>query len=151
MALPRSRLSTLVMTAFLAACGGSDGPTDPGNDDDGGGTTRQIKTNPAFAADIQEIFQRRGCTASGCHGGGAGGMTLGGSASADYGMLVGVASSSESSFQRVAPNDAVNSYLVMKLEGRQSVGSRMPLGGSPLDNTDLTNIKNWIDTGAPNN
>ena len=37
------------------------------------------------------------------------------------------------------------------LEGRQSVGLQMPRGGTPLDNIDLTNIRNWINNGAPNN
>ena len=37
---------------------------------------------------------------------------------------------------RVIPNNADGSYLVIKLEGRQTVGARMPLGGQPLDMTD---------------
>ena len=65
-------------------------------------------------------------------------------------MLVDVDAASEN-FKRVLPNDANNSYIVIKLEGRQTVGSRMPLSQSPLDNIDLTNIKNWINNGAPNN
>ena len=32
-----------------------------------------------------------------------------------------------------------------------TVGGRMPLNGTALDNIDLTNIKNWINNGAPNN
>ena len=45
--------------------------------------------------------------------------------------------------------NALNSYLVQRLDG--SVGSRMPIGGAALDNIDMTNIMNWINTGAPNN
>jgi len=52
---------------------------------------------------------------------------------------------------RVVPGDPQNSYLVIKLEGRQSFGSRMPEGGTPLDNIDLGNIRNWITQGAKNN
>jgi hypothetical protein len=108
-----------------------------------------VKANPAFGADIQEIFDRRGCTASGCHGSAqSAGLDLrSGSA---YGSLVNVQASSEP-IVRVIPNDAQNSYLVIKLEGRQSVGAQMPRGGSPLDTIDMRNIRNWIDTGAPNN
>jgi hypothetical protein len=40
---------------------------------------------------------------------------------------------------------------VIQLEGRQSVGSRMPQTGSPLDGIDLANIRNWISQGALNN
>jgi hypothetical protein len=47
--------------------------------------------------------------------------------------------------------DPDDSYLVKKLEGRQSVGARMPLNGAALDNTDLSNIRNWISQGAKNN
>lgn len=35
------------------------------------------------------------------------------------------------------------------LEGRQSVGARMPLNAPSLDDIDLTKIRNWIATGAP--
>ena len=48
------------------------------------------------------------------------------------------------------PGDAANSYIVIKLEGRQTVGAKMPLGGS-LDAISLQNIKNWINKGAKNN
>jgi hypothetical protein len=40
--------------------------------------------------------------------------------------------------------------IVIKLEGRQTVGAKMPLGGS-LDAISLQNIKNWINKGANNN
>ena len=82
--------------------------------------------------------------------GGAGGLTLSSNAATSHGNLVGVASPTTGEI-RVIANDATNSYLVKKLEGTASAGSRMPIGGSALDNTDLTNIKNWINTGAPNN
>jgi len=42
-------------------------------------------------------------------------------------------------------------YIVIKVEGRQSVGSRMPQVGGPLDAIDLANLRNWIAVGAPNN
>ena len=55
---------------------------------------------------------------------------------------------SEPSFLRVEPGDPDNSYVIIKLEGRQSVGARMPLGAPFLDNIDLTNIRNWNSQGA---
>jgi hypothetical protein len=64
---------------------------------------------------------------------------------------VGVASTSEPGFLRVEPGDPDNSYVVIKLEGRQNVGARMPLGGAPMDGIDLENIRNWIAAGAQNN
>jgi len=57
----------------------------------------------------------------------------------------------QSGVARVIPGNANDSYLIVKVEGRQTVGERMPLGGSALDNIDLTNLKNWINQGAQNN
>lgn len=149
MELPRSMLFAMALTLPLLACNG-DGGT--GLDGDGDGDGREIEPNPSFSADINEIFQRRGCTASNCHGasGGQADLELTASASANYAELVGVQATSED-FLRVQPGNATDSYLVIKLEGRQSVGAQMPLTGGPLDNIDLTNIKNWINNGAPNN
>jgi hypothetical protein len=144
----------LALVVVFTGCGGGDGPTDPGSDPTGGnGNTggRTIKDNPSFSNDVVEIFVRRGCTDGSCHGGAQGGLTLSATASVSYANLVNVPSPNESGEVRVIPGDAQNSYLVKKLEGRQSMGARMPLGGSPLDDTDLTNIRRWIDQGAQNN
>ena len=149
----RSILSIATLGLFLTACGGSDSPTDPGNSNGGnngaGGATRIIKADPSFGQDVFEILQRRGCTASSCHGGGAGGLTMTSSSGA-FAALVGVASSGTGEILVIA-SDAANSYLVKKLEGTASAGQQMPLGGAALDNIDLTNIKNWINQGAKNN
>ncbi len=146
-------LSPVLICVVLAACFASDSPTDPGGDGGGGPSdTRTIKANPSFANDITEIFTRKGCTGSSCHGNGSGGLMLSTSASANHARLVNVKSLNSGEVY-VIPNDAQNSYLVKKLENRQGSGngSRMPVGGSALDNVDLTNIKNWINTGAQNN
>ena len=153
MTRPRAFPLWIVASLLLAACGGGDSPTGPDDQDPGPGDpgtpTRTIKDDPSFSQDIFEIFTRRGCTASGCHGGGAGGLTMT-SASGAFTQLVGVVSNASGEV-RVIPGDPANSYLVKKLEGRQSVGARMPLGGAPLDSIDLTNIRNWIGKGAKNN
>ena len=138
----RSNLLALVAVAILSACG--DSPT--GN---GGGDDRVIIANPLFATDIQEIFTRTGCVTSNCHGSSMqGGLGLA-SARASFADLVNVASVGNPNVLRVMPSDAPNSYLVLKLEG--AAGTRMPLDGAPLDNIDMTNVMNWINTGAPNN
>jgi len=138
----RSNLFAMVAVVFLSACG--DSPT--GN---GGGDDRVIIANPLFATGIQEIFTRTGCTASNCHGSSTqGGLGLA-SASASFLDLVNVTSVGNPNGVRVVPNDAVNSYLVQRLEG--TGGIRMPQGLGALDNIDMTNIMNWINTGALNN
>jgi hypothetical protein len=146
MRAPLSMVVILSIGITGAACGGSD-PVGSGGDPPGGG--REIKADPSFSSDIQEIFTRKGCTASGCHGSASqGGLDL--RPSAAYGELVDVAAQGEAKIL-VIPGDAQNSYLVIKLEGRQSFGSQMPEGGTPLDNIDLTNVRNWITQGAQNN
>ena len=144
-----SHLFALLTIVLVSGCGGSDPTAPPGN---GPPNDREILENPSFATDITEIFVRRGCTQSFCHGsaGGQGGLRLNSSAANNFAMLVNVDATSES-FKRVLPGNAQDSYLVIKLEGRQNVGDRMPQGAAPLDNIDLTNIENWINNGAPNN
>ncbi len=146
MTFPRMAL-TVGCALVLAACGEDNNPVDPGP-----GDTREILTNPSFATDINEIIQRRGCSAGACHGaaGGRAGLELVASAAANYANLVGVQATSES-FQLVEAGNPDDSYLVIKVEGRQTVGQRMPRGAAALDNIDLTNIRNWISNGAPNN
>ncbi len=146
----RSKLfTTLFAVTLLAACGGT--PTDGGRsgNGNGNGNTRVIKANPSFAVDIQEIFFRRGCTTGQCHGVSMeGGLGLA-SASASFLDLVNVTAVGDPTAVRVKPKDAVNSYLVRKLEG--TAGTRMPQGLGALDNIDMTNIKNWINADALNN
>jgi hypothetical protein len=107
-----------------------------------------VKEDPSFAADIQSIFNNN-CISSGCHNAGAaGGIVL--LQGQSYANLVNVASTQEPGKTRVIPSDSGNSYIVIKLEGRQTNGSRMPLGGT-LDSNSIQNIKNWVDKGAKNN
>ena len=54
----------------------------------------------------------------------------------------------------VTPNDAENSYLIHKLDGRAGiVGARMPIssGGGFLPDEVVDVIKQWINEGARNN
>jgi hypothetical protein len=135
-------LGALVIVG-IGGCSSDDTPTSPN-----GTSGRIIKDDPAFAGDIQKIFDLN-CTSSICHGS---------TKSADLDLrpgaarsqLVGVTATTEP-IGRVVSGDANGSYLIIKLEDRQSVGDRMPRGQSPLDNIDIQNIKNWINRGAKNN
>lgn len=144
------RFLALAALLAVAACGGSD-VTGVGGDNGGTGSNggSQPSTTPSFSTDVNSIFVTKGCTSGNCHGGGSGGMTLSGSASADYAAIVNVPASADPSFFRVKPDDAQNSYVVMKIEGR--AGSRMPLGGPSLTSNEIAIIRNWIDAGAPSN
>ena len=145
-------LSSLVLVSLVAGCGGGAEPTDPGGNGDPNQMTREIKTNPSFTRDIQEIIERGSCNDSACHGPASGeaGLTLSTDLVANYRNLVNVPARSERQFLLVEPGDADNSYLVIRFEDRQSVGALMPIG-LPLDSIDLTNFRNWINNGAPEN
>lgn len=87
------------------------------------------------------------CTA--CHAGGAAPLGLRLESGVSYAMLVNVASVEVPALLRVSPGDPDSSYLVHKIEGRAAVGGRMPLGGPPLGQQAINNIRQWISQGAP--
>ncbi|MCU0288579.1 MAG: hypothetical protein MUF15_19580 [Acidobacteria bacterium] len=103
----------------------------------------------SFANDIQVIFTNH-CSISGCHNSASARAQLVLDEGQAYANLVNVTSTREPNYKRVFPSDAYHSYIVIKLEGRQMVGSRMPLTGSITD-TQLKKIKIWINDGAENN
>jgi len=138
MKLTRSIVPVLCLGLVLAACG----------DDDPMAPEEQEDDIPSFATDVQAIFADNGCI--GCHASDRGGLTLTATASVSYGNLVNVASPATGEI-RVIPGNANDSYLVKKLEGRQTAGVQMPAGGPPLASADLATIKSWINEGAPNN
>ena len=146
----RHRLSppgpaAVALAVLMVSCGGSTGPRGTDDSED----TRRVLEFPEFRADVMEVFDRNGCT-SGCHDLGQGGLTLlAGDPTTSYAQLVNEPAHSES-FLRVKPSDPDSSYLVIKIEGRNVVGSPMPPGDA-LDLIDRTNLRKWIENGAPFN
>jgi hypothetical protein len=135
-------IALLALAIAVLYCCDSNSPTNTE-------TPPTVKDDPSFSSDIQTIFNNN-CTSSGCHGSGASaGLTL--LQGQSYTNLVNAASTQEPGKTRVIPGDSVNSYIVIKLEGRQSNGSRMPSGGAALQANSIQNIKNWINKGAKNN
>ena len=105
--------------------------------------------DPSFVTDIEGIFSNN-CTAVTCHGvARQADLTL--FRGQVYGNLINILSKEVPALLRVLPFDAEDSYVIIKLEGRQTAGARMPATGTPLNDTDLQNIKNWINKGAKNN
>jgi hypothetical protein len=131
----------LVFTVFLIQCK-SKSPTEPD-------APETPITNPSFTQDIQSIFNVS-CSLSNCHNAATASAELVLASGQSYANIVNVASTQNPTKNRVTPNDAQNSYIVIKLEGRQTTGVRMPFGGS-LSSVKIQNIKNWINNGANNN
>ncbi len=153
----RVRIFTLLVAGTaLTSCFGDPIPTGPRRDLDPDDPelemTRVVLQRPSFQVDIQEIFVRKGCTDESCHGDGQGALFLLPDSRENYANIVNVRALQEPEFLLVEPFDATNSYLIIRLEDRQRTGlARMPPFGQLLDSIDLTNLRNWINNGAPRN
>jgi hypothetical protein len=102
----------------------------------------------SFSRDIAPIFSRvGGCT--NCHPSTMG-MNL--QSAQAYANIVNVAAGEKAGFMRIKPGDPASSYLFQKVTGAPGIiGSRMPLGGSPLPASSIELLRQWILAGAPNN
>ncbi len=89
------------------------------------------------------------CAVPGCHGGAGAQQGLRLDLGFAYGNLVNVASPQDPNLIRVVPGDPDASFIIQKLEGRQSVGARMPDGGPYLQQSTVDVIRLWIANGAP--
>ena len=127
--------------------GSIDNPTHSGNE-----ITIYILINPPagtvfYSSQVQPIFTNN-CL--GCHTpGGQAPFSL--QAGMSRGNIVNVqATSSCTSDKRVLPGNSASSVLYKKVSGN-TCGARMPLGGTPLNQSDIDLIRDWIDQGAQNN
>jgi hypothetical protein len=116
------------------------------------GTAGCATFSNSFEAIQKLIFERRGCTASTCHGDAkVGGLDL--RAEVSWTNLVD-AKSSNSNMARVQPGAASESYLYQKLRAATEPGSvmisgsPMPVGTAPLSQNELEAIQLWIVQGA---
>jgi len=109
-----------------------------------------VSPAPALQATLSSIqaniFTPK-CVNAGCHPGGGAPMSLQNGAS--FAALVGV--NSAYARLRVAPGNAANSVLYLKVIGDNTVGRLMPLVGGPLSKTETDSIAAWINRGALNN
>jgi hypothetical protein len=107
----------------------------------------------SFANHIQPIFT---ANCASCHvpGGFADdqGITMYLTAGSAYAAIVNQPSDQNASLTRVVPSDSANSLLFLKISSdNPPVGLRMPFLRSPLSQSQITLIRDWIDQGAKNN
>lgn len=107
----------------------------------------------SYEAIQKVIFERRGCTAAACHGAAkVGALDL--RADVSWESLVD-AESANSSYARVQPGTASESFLFQKLQAATEPGSvdipgsPMPVGTDALTEKELAAIQLWILKGAP--
>jgi hypothetical protein len=138
-----------VVLSSLAIAGCSSGNSQTSGDPKGGdpkGASDSITVS--FKKDLEPILSKT-CARPSCHGAAkSAGMQL--SEGAAYENLVKIKSTEVPRYMRVDPGIPDSSYIVMKLEGRQAVGRRMPLIGKPLSEKEIKSIRDWIASGAKN-
>ncbi len=124
----------------------SNGAADPTPD------TRTVTVEPAEPgtySQVQAQIFNASCALSGCHTGSSPprGMNL--SAGQAYSNIVNIPSVQNPDLDRIEPGDPSASLMWLKVNGQ--AGSRMPLGGPPLDAARLELLRSWIAAGALNN
>jgi len=129
---------------------GDDTTGDDTTGDDTTGDDTTTTGEPAglsWALDVHPVVVANNC---GCHGNGAGGLTMTGAANS-HTNLVGVMSN-QSKFKRVEPGDPGSSYLVNKLDGTHinvgGMGQSMPLGAPLFPKATIELVEQWIADGA---
>lgn len=143
------RLSiALMLIVCVAGCAGN------GDGLDRNGQPVAAGGNPGgpISADFQSIQDNVFTPiCSKCHIGASAPEGLQLDAAHSYNLLVGVPSNEQSNLLRVKPGDPDNSYMVHKIEGLAGiVGGQMPLGETPLPQTTIDAIRQWITDGAAN-
>ena len=145
--------ATVILDLGGNALDGEFGGTFPSGDGTVGGdfvaefTVASVQ--PTLASIQQNVFTP---ICAGCHTGPTSGVLPAGmdlsGANASLASLVGVASLEVPSVERVMANDPDASYLVQKIEGTAASGARMPFGGTPLPQSTIDAIRQWIANGA---
>jgi hypothetical protein len=121
----------------------------------GDGVVSDMVAPPPDAPTLTElqttIFSPQ-CGVVGCHGPPAPEQGMNLTAGNTYAFTVGVNSTELSGYKRVAPGNAADSYLYMKITGDpRIVGVRMPFGAAMLTPDELEAVRQWIEAGALDN
>lgn len=95
----------------------------------------------SFSNDVRPIFANPGIGCLGCHGG-TNNLFVGTQADLLRGGLHGPA---------LIPGNSAASLLVQKVGSSPPFGARMPFGPTPLPDSTIQVIKDWIDQGALDN
>ena len=143
-------LAAAVVVWALSSCADFSGP-----DDDTAGLPDVVVTNPSLSQHIQPILDKR-CAIGGCHSVASARGSLALTRGQTYGETVNAFSEAAEPHvgRRVVPGNADASWVYRVLlvdRGPRSGYYRMPLAGRGLTANQIATIRNWINTGAPNN
>src|ERR1700686_5025406 len=141
--------AALLLVGFAAGCAGNGAGLDQnGQPISTGGSSGGGPVTADFQSIQANVFTP---ICSVCHIGASAPQGLQLDAAHSYNLLVGVPSNEQPSLLRVRSGDPDNSYMVHKIEGLAGItGGQMPLGETPLPQTTIDAIRQWITNGAPN-
>jgi hypothetical protein len=141
-------LPLLALLASAAGCAGNGDGLDQNGQPIGSGGNSSGPVTADFESIQENVFTP---ICSKCHIGASAPEGLQLDAAHSYNLLVGVPSAENPSLLRVNPGNPNASYMVLKIEGASGiVGGQMPLGETPLPQTTINAIRQWITNGAPN-
>ena len=107
-----------------------------------------------LSGDVQPIFTST-CALSGCHAGTNPTLDMNLSEGQTFANVVNVPAMELATMNRVTPGQPNSSYLVHKVQGTHldegGSGFQMPIGRSPLTQTEIDLIRAWISAGAKQN
>jgi len=107
-----------------------------------------VALGPTLASIQANVFSVN-CAIPGCHGGGTVQYGLRLDPGFSAGNLINVASPRDANLIRVIPGNADGSFIIQKLEGKQTLGDQMPQFGPYLPRSTIDVIRQWIQNGAP--
>jgi mono/diheme cytochrome c family protein len=137
-------IAAVPVLLFGCGGGGTRSSGDPGKDS----PQPTQMADASFKGDIQPIFSKH-CAHPSCHGvAQSAGLQL--SEGMAYGNIVNVRSTEQPQYMRIKPGEPDSSYIVLKIEGKQAVGSRMPLTGGYLSDKQIQTVRSWVKEGAKN-
>jgi len=144
--------TALLVAAALAGCAGNGEGLNSqglpiGSSSGGGGGSGGGPVTADFQSIQANVFTP---ICSPCHSGANAPHGLMLDAAHSYNDIVGIPSVEQPGFDRVNPGNPDKSYLVMKIEGAPGIsGQQMPLGETPLPQSTINAIRQWISAGAP--
>ncbi|MGH8211368.1 MAG: Ig-like domain-containing protein, partial [Steroidobacteraceae bacterium] len=142
------RASALAITVSVAGCAGNGAGLNSNGQPIGSGGSGATEPLIADFQSIQDHVFTPIC--SPCHSGASAPEGLMLDAAHSYNLLVSVPSNEVPALDRVKPADPDGSYIILKLQGSPGiVGSQMPLNETPLPQSTIDVIRQWITNGAP--
>jgi hypothetical protein len=148
-------VTAAAFAAALVGCSGNgqglnssglpNGSTPPSTGSGGSGSTGTVTAD--FESIQENVFTP---ICSPCHSGASAPKGLMLDAAHSYNLLVGVPSTEEPNLDRVQKGQPDQSYLVLKIEGASGIqGVQMPYMETPLPQSTINAIRQWITNGAP--